>query len=493
MLTLLELRKIFIPILEFDNELKEKSYFVGGCVRDYLRQKTPNDIDIVINIKDGSIKFCEAIYTFYKGKVTKPCRLGNYPILSITFKDNIFIDGIKYNTKGILIEVADTMKEEYHDVNSRQRYVEFSTLEDDIARRDFTINSGLMNIYNGTIEELTSTSEDIKKKLIRCNPNVNKDKIFSDDPLRILRGLVFSIRFNYKIEKDTEKAMIRNRERLRIVARERINKEMDKVFNIEHGAYKIIKYLDRLGMLEIIAPHIARQKEIYQWNIKDNKLIPDSRGIHLEGPTVFHHTLNVLKYTKKGTLNALCSIFHDIGKTKDTREQLDNGIVSFKGHDEFGAKNLEKLLKNFYKIDGEIAKKVTFVCKFHMRVYKLHEASDKAIRRFIRDTQNDDNRKLLYELCIADTKGTKKSSEALFSKIDKELISRINNIAERQNILQMKKKKILSGNDIMELFNLKQGKEVGRLLSILEDIEDEFGESLTKDIAIDELFKRSKA
>ena len=95
-------------------------------------------------------------------------------------------------------------------------------------------------------------------------------------------------------------------------------------------------------------------------------------------------------------------------------------------------------------------------------------------------------------MCVADTKGTKKSPKALFSKIDKELISRINNIAERQNILQMKKKKILSGNDIMELFNLKQGKEVGRLLSILEDIEDEFGESLTKDIAIGELFKRSK-
>ena len=223
-------------------ELSDKCYFVGGCVRDYILGKDPNDIDIVVNVRKGSRKLAFAIKNKYREQVTQPCRLGHYPIWSITFKEDIEGNGIK----GLTLEIAETMKEEFHDVNSRQRYVEFSTLEDDILRRDFSVNSGLINIQTGKVIN-QECLEDIKQGIIRCNSGVNKDKIFSDDPLRILRGVIFSIRFDWKIEKETEEAMIRNALRLKIVAQERINKELEKVFNLEGGIYKLINSLNRLA------------------------------------------------------------------------------------------------------------------------------------------------------------------------------------------------------------------------------------------------------
>ena len=136
---LFEMRELFLNGIE--DKILSKSYFVGGSVRDDILNKEPNDFDIAVNKRNGSFILSNLLKKRFGDSITHPVKMSNYPIYTLTFKENIILGGKTYFTEGIVLEISDTMKENYPDPNSRKRNVTFATIEEDRNRRDFSINS----------------------------------------------------------------------------------------------------------------------------------------------------------------------------------------------------------------------------------------------------------------------------------------------------------------------------------------------------------------
>ena len=240
------------------------AYYVGGYVRDFVMNIEPKDLDLVIDIPKGNIAFANAIKNTYPNITTNPIKLGAYPIRQIQFTD-----------VNETIEIADTMTETFPDKFSRQRDVIFASIEKDIERRDFTINSLLFDLTSNKIVDLANGINDIKHKIIRCNSNVNPEEIFSADPLRILRGIRFSVKYGFNIEEKTFNAMKNAGERINILSNERIYSELKNICKVKKGLKNAVILMDKLDILKYIFPEVDHLKTIYQ--------APDSRLIHLEG------------------------------------------------------------------------------------------------------------------------------------------------------------------------------------------------------------------
>lgn len=272
-----QLEQLFKELIQH-TEFENHCWYVGGYVRDLIVGRDPKDMDIVINIKYGPRKLTKYIFdTLTNEVVTTPTRLGHYPIWQITFREGIFwYNGIKYQLDtDQVIEVAETMSETFPDKNSRQRKVMFDTLENDILRRDFSCNSLLKNVTTGEIVDLVGGINDIHNRVIKCNSGVNPTDIFDQDPLRMLRLIVFAVRYNWKIDFNTANSVINRANRIQIISSERVIKELKKVCEIKHGLYQAVLMMDQLGLLQYIFPDIYHLKSINQ--------APDVRKIHLEG------------------------------------------------------------------------------------------------------------------------------------------------------------------------------------------------------------------
>ena len=259
-----EVKNRIINVINMHEQFKNHVYIVGGYVRDFVMNIEPKDMDLVIDIPKGNIAFANAIKNTYPDITTNPIKLGAYPIRQIQFTD-----------VNETIEIADTMTETFPDKFSRQRDVIFASIEKDIERRDFTINSLLFDLTSNKIVDLANGINDIKHKIIRCNSNVNPEEIFSADPLRILRGIRFSVKYGFNIEEKTFNAMKNVGERVNILSNERIYSELKNICKIKKGLKNAIILMDKLDILKYIFPEVDHLKTIYQ--------APDSRLIHLEG------------------------------------------------------------------------------------------------------------------------------------------------------------------------------------------------------------------
>ena len=259
-----EVKNRIINVINMHEQFKNHVYIVGGYVRDFVMNIEPKDLDLVIDIPKGNIAFANAIKNTYPDITTNPIKLGAYPIRQIQFTD-----------VNETIEIADTMTETFPDKFSRQRDVIFASIEKDIERRDFTINSLLFDLTSNKIVDLANGINDIKHKIIRCNSNVNPEEIFSADPLRILRGIRFSVKYGFNIEEKTFNAMKNVGERINILSNERIYSELKNLCKVKKGLKNAIILMDKLDILKYIFPEVDHLKTIYQ--------APDSRLIHLEG------------------------------------------------------------------------------------------------------------------------------------------------------------------------------------------------------------------
>ena len=259
-----EVKNRIINVINMHEQFKNHVYIVGGYVRDFVMNIEPKDLDLVIDIPKGNIAFANAIKNTYPDITTNPIKLGAYPIRQIQFTD-----------VNETIEIADTMTETFPDKFSRQRDVIFASIEKDIERRDFTINSLLFDLTSNKIVDLANGINDIKHKIIRCNSNVNPEEIFSADPLRILRGIRFSVKYGFNIEEKTFNAMKNVGERINILSNERIYSELKNICKVKKGLKNAIILMDKLDILKYIFPEVDHLKTIYQ--------APDSRLIHLEG------------------------------------------------------------------------------------------------------------------------------------------------------------------------------------------------------------------
>ena len=284
--------KIFKMISETADEMGIECYVVGGYVRDIFLKRPSKDIDVVV--VGSGIEIAQALGRKL-GKGAHVSVFKNFGTAQIKFRD-------------IEVEFVGARKESYsHD--SRKPVVENGTLEDDQNRRDFTINAMAVCLNKDRYGELVDPfdgMEDLKERTIRTP--LDPDVTFSDDPLRMMRCIRFATQLNFYIEDETFEALERNKERIKIISKERIADELNKII-LSPIPSKGFVDLDRCGLLELIFPELCALQGVETRNGRAHK---DN----------FYHTLEVLDNISKATDNLWLrwsALLHDIGKPKTKR------------------------------------------------------------------------------------------------------------------------------------------------------------------------------
>ena len=458
-----EVEKLLSVLLK-KTVFEDKTYAVGGYVRDEYLGLEPKDLDVVVDAKNGSEKIVNFIFSkLGKNHVTTPVQMGNYPIWQITFRSNVKYKGTDYETEGAVIEFATPMREIFPDDSSRQRNVEEGTLEEDVKRRDFTTNMLYKNITSGEILDFSGTSKmDIDNGILRSHSETSADKMFSDDPLRMLRLIRFQCKNGWDIPEEMKESVCRNAFRIEIVSRERIMEELRKIMLMGKLKQAII-FMDETGLLPFVLPEISDLKNVQQ----------DERH-HPEGD-VFQHTLLVLDNAKPTVEAQMAALLHDVGKL-DTQMEDEKGI-HFYGHDDSGAKKAREILRRL-KFDSDTINTIADMIELHMRPHRMDVSSSKAIRKLIRDA--GDNLENVLDLAEADQLGREGISKADIP----DLRERIRNL--KVSTPPVTDKTVLTGEEIMELLGIPAGRKVGEVKKFLIDLQDDWavnGEELSKEDA----------
>ncbi len=465
-----ELFKVLLPLTPFAG----KVHSVGGFNRDTVLGLEAKDLDAVVSEKGGAQAFTHLIFARFGGAaISTPRQLGSgYPIWQITFKEDIALNGNTFKTAGAVIEFADTMKESFPDQDSRQREVEFGTLDDDIKRRDFACNMLLKDLTTGEFKDLAGTSmSDIKNGVIRGHPEVSLDKIFNEDPLRMLRLVRFHCKFGWKIPLSVLKTVRRNAHRIAIISAERIMGELSKV--MDWGKlHKAVRLMDITGLLPFVFPEVAKMKGCKQ-----------HPKHHTEGDA-FRHTMLVLSHAKKGVEPQLAALLHDIGKPATQRFTDDN--ITFYGHEDVGAEMTESILYRM-KFEVKTIRVIKALVKHHMRPIFLNKGSEKAIRKWLREVGDDVLADMVLDLGEADALGSLPPSRIPHNYMP-DLRQRVKDI--RESPAGVSRKPILSGDEVIAVLGLKRGPIVGEAIEFLKELADDLASNkreLTKDIAIEQL------
>ncbi|MCX7728728.1 MAG: CCA tRNA nucleotidyltransferase [Bacteroidia bacterium] len=431
---------IFQLLQQSFDELNTEAFLIGGFVRDYLLyHRVGDEVDIVCT--HSALEAAELICK----------KLGDHAKLSV-FK-NFGTAHIAYQNK--TIELVNARKESYRK-DSRKPQVEMGTLEDDQKRRDFTINAlaiGLDRKNFGKFLDPFNGVEDLKNKIIRTplDPVVT----FDDDPLRMMRAIRFAAKLQFTIEPKTFHAIQQQKERIKIVSKERIADELNKIILTEKPSVGL-KLLDESGLLEIIFPELSKLKgteTINGLSHKDN----------------FLHTLQVLDNVAKKSDNLWlrwAALLHDIAKPVTKKFEEGKGFT-FHGHEEMGARMVPKIFAKLKLPLNEKMKYVQKLVRLHLRpiVLAKTEVTDSAVRRVLFEA-SDDIEDLMI-LCEADitTKNPLKVKRYLqnFELVRKKL----KEIEEKDHIRNFQP--IIRGEEIIQMFHLKPGKMVGILKDALKE------------------------
>ena len=431
--------KLFEVISSIADDNKVECFLIGGFVRDLIiGNKDPKDIDILI-IGDG-INIAK--------KVCLNLNLNN-PTIYKRFGTAAF----KFNHYEV--EFVGSRKESYIK-NSRNPVIELGSFNDDLNRRDFTINTiaiGLNSSNWGNIIDKFGGIDDIKNKIIKTP--LDPDKTFSDDPLRMLRAVRFSCQLNCQISSDALESIEREKKRIKIISGERIAEELNKILMTKNPS-KGFKILDKTGIMNIILPELTALKgieEIEGYKHKDN----------------FYHTLEVLDNTCERSNNLWlrwAALLHDIGKAP-TKKIIKNIGWTFHGHELKGSKMVKKIFCRFNMPLNQKLKYVQKIIYLSSRPIILSEdfVSDSAVRRLIYDTKEDIDD--LLTLCEADitTKNSDRQKKYLnnFKKVREKIIK----VEKRDKIRNFQPP--IDGKEIMEYFKLNPGKEIGVIKEFIKN------------------------
>ncbi|GGZ76699.1 CCA tRNA nucleotidyltransferase [Algibacter mikhailovii] len=431
---------IFKVISKSAQELHLDAFVIGGFVRDFLLSRgDAKDIDIVA-IGDG-IQLAK--------QVAK--NLPNNPNVQV-FK-TYGTAMLKY--KDIEIEFVGARKESYTE-NSRNPAVENGTLEDDQNRRDFTINALALNLNVANFGELLDPFDgvkDLKEKIIRTP--LNPDITYSDDPLRMLRAIRFATQLNFVIEEHSLNSITKNNNRIRIISKERIITEINKILESDVPSIGFI-LLEKTGLLEHILPEITALKgidEVEGQRHKDN----------------FFHTLEVVDNISKHTENLWlrwAALLHDIGKAPTKRFSKKVGWT-FHGHEFEGSKMVYRLFK---RLKMPLNDKMKFVQKMVLLssrpiVLAQDLATDSAVRRLVFDA--GDHIEDLMTLCEADitTKNPRKFNK--YHNNFKIVRDKIVQVEERDKVRNFQPP--ITGEEIIKTFNLKPSREIGIIKEFIKE------------------------
>ena len=430
---------LFILLSEAAEEMNVRCCLVGGYVRDIFLKSSSQDIDIVTVGK--GIELAE----FVASKLGKSARVS-------VFK-NFGTAQLRYGS--LELEFVGARRESYQR-ESRKPVVEDGSLEDDLLRRDFTINAMAISLnkadYGDLIDPFDGRS-DLRKKILRtpCDP----DLTFSDDPLRMMRALRFATTLQFKIDPRTFEAIRRNRERISIVSAERISDEMQKMMMAEKPS-EAFRLMDRSGLLELILPELAALKGV---ETKEGKGHKDN----------FLHTLLVLDKVAEQSKQLYlrwAALFHDIAKPLCKRWDEKLGWT-FHNHNFLGEKKIPGIFRRLKLPMNEHMKYVQKLVGLHMRPVALieEEVSDSAIRRLLFDAGDDIEDLML--LCEADitSKNPVKVQRYLenFQLVRQKMID----LEERDRIRNMQPP--VSGEEIMATFGLAPCKLVGEIKNSIKE------------------------
>ncbi len=430
---------VFDPVIKAAENLNTATYVIGGYVRDFiLKRGNKTDIDIVC-VGDGIALAHE---------VAK--QIPSHP--KVQFFKTYGTAMLK--ERGIQLEFVGARQESYVK-DSRNPSVKPGTLEDDQNRRDFTINALAISLNKsdfGTLLDPFDGLSDLEHKIIRTP--LNPDITFSDDPLRMLRAIRFATQLNFSIESQTLNAIKSNAERIKIITKERITTEINKILMSDQPSTGL-KLLEKTGLLQYIIPELVALKgveEIEGETHKDN----------------FYHTLEVVDNIVPNTNNVWlrwAALLHDIGKAPTKKYNPKLGWT-FHGHEFVGSKMVYKLFKRLKLPLNETVKYVQKMVRMSSRpITIVGEVTDSAVRRLVFDAGDD--LEDLMTLCDADitTKNPKRYKK--YRNNFKIVRQKVIEVEERDRIKNFQPP--ISGELIMQTLNLPPGKEIGMIKEAIKE------------------------
>ena len=442
----------FTSVGRVADSLNRECYVVGGYVRDLILGRPSKDIDFV-TIGSGIELASELARR--QGPKARLAVFKNYGTAQVTWK-------------GFDLEFVGARRESYRR-ESRNPIVEDGTLEDDLSRRDFTINAMAICVNDnenlGALVDLFDGLADLEDGLIRTP--LDPDITFSDDPLRMMRAIRFATRFGFTIVDETLEAICRNAERITIISRERIADELNKIMQspVPSMGWNLLSYT---GLLKFILPELEAMKKVDTVNGRSHK---DN----------FDHTLQVLDKVALRTREmdpeqALWirwgALLHDIAKpvTKRWDEKLG---WTFHNHNFIGAKMVPRIFRNLKLPMNEKMKLVKKLVELHMRPIALveDEVTDSAVRRLLFDAGDDIE--ALMTLCEADITSKNAQKVRRLESNFKLVRKKLKELEERDRIRNFKPP--VDGYEIMQTFGLTKDspvetlKVVGELKSAVKD------------------------
>jgi poly(A) polymerase len=470
-----ETEKLFVEVLKL-SPFKNRVFSVGGFVRDDLLGKDSKDLDIVVEMHEGAKQLGEYLHQKFPGQTSSAYQIGaGYPIWHIAFKKDIELDGIVFKTAGSEIDIADTQKEAFPDPTTRQRITLFGSLDEDCRRRDFTVNMILRDLTTGEIVDKVNGVKDLELGILRGHPDVDLDKTFSDDPLRMIRLVRFQSKYGWKVPLSVLRKVRKNAERISIVSQERIRDELIKVMNIGKLS-RSVRFMKAVGLLQHVMPEVQLMDKVTQ----DNKY-------HSEGD-VFKHSILVTEKANHSVVAQMAALCHDLGKPGT--KTIDGDRIKFYGHELLSEQMTESLMKRM-KFETSDIVKVKKIVVNHLRAHFSKDWTDKVVRKFIRES-GDNLEDILH---LSEIDGLSSFGPDM-KPVHSELVPNLRARIEKLNKIPVKKNSVLNGEDIMKLFSFKPGKAVGDAIATLKDIEDDYavnGQELSREDAEKELRLRLKS
>ena len=427
-----EFKKIanYIGDIIKDTPWHQHIYIVGGSVRDFYMGNDIKDIDLVIDLPHGGVDF--ANWCKEQGYTKTVVIYETYGTAMFMFKQ----------FPGEEIECVMTRGEKYEDKESRNPVTVFADINEDAIRRDSTINALYYNVSTGEILDLVGGQEDIKNHIIRTT-NKNPDIVFDDDPLRILRVIRFATRYGWEIESKTYKSMKKYAKRLKIITKERIQAEFNKILMSENAVMGI-NMLHDIGAMAFIVPEFEKC-----YGLTQNRF-------HFGD--VAEHTLAVLDYHCKhfdaDLTERLACFLHDIGKIM-TRTVKD-GKVHFYNHEYVGAELTGNILREL-KYDTDTIKKVQFLIRNHMRTKQAGDGAkymkDKSLHKLLYECKTFEMFKSLMRIIECDNEAHAK--DCCIHNQYSELVAKVE--LEGSHSKMFGYKLPVTGEDIMSVLGLEPG------------------------------------